>query len=666
MLVLSACSHTSAPPAEPEQGAEPESETEALEAAESEGADLEAAALEVPEPWPAPVLDYSLDRPTNMRALRVTSEHEAQVEVRSAQGPRAPGCDGGSLVTPVDGAVPVAPGASVSVCLKDEEGRVHARTDIAGWRSVPSVRFFRGRDGAARASVELEGLDDDMEALVFMAMPAVETSVPRTCLVDPVYAADEEGPEHCDYVCDGRVLGEVERAVFERVMASPAWHGASYAEPVHRPNSLGLRVAIEEPAEGEQVAACVRSSDGTLTTGGFATIQDQEDWYGCDWDTPSGLCTYGGQPMARGSVLRAFDAEGQAVAAAVRRVRVRRLPFRVLDVGGLTLGLAAREQVMNAEGVLVTASDLELGMLLRHGGEALPVQGVEDIRRRRVTQVDVENVSLFSRNGFAIRDMGPEEDGSGPPLVAMGFRVDPGPSDCSVEVIVPVRSAAPVSVAARDARGPVYARAPADCDDARVHIDADTMAVVASLGPETEMSVRLYGEGIECDSNYHVGLCGAAETPALWVQATPWCLPAGTQIETPAGPRAIETLQRGDNVRSFDGHETLARVLGLYVHEDQALLEIRLDDGTLLEMTPEHVVMAGPQRRPQVARDLAPGDTLYSRVQSGRSRGIAKVGEVLTPRRVVSVGPGRRARVYELRVSSPDTYFANGILVHNY
>ncbi|MFK8001611.1 MAG: hypothetical protein AB8H86_18600 [Polyangiales bacterium] len=129
----------------------PDPDLAALETSEAEADEPESSpTLEAPEPWPAPVLDYSLHRPTNVRTLRVTSEHEARIEVRSARGPRAPGCEAGSPLTPVDGALSISPGASVSVCLKDEEGQVRARTDIAGWRSVPSVRFSRGRDGAPR------------------------------------------------------------------------------------------------------------------------------------------------------------------------------------------------------------------------------------------------------------------------------------------------------------------------------------------------------------------------------------------------------------------------------------------------------------------------------------------------------------------------------------
>ncbi len=211
-------------------------------------------------------------------------------------------------------------------------------------------------------------------------------------------------------------------------------------------------------------------------------------------------------------------------------------------------------------------------------------------------------------------------------------------------------------MAARRATGTRFARAPAECASPLVTIDAATLAAVASLGPDAQIATLLAGDGIECDAAYHVSVCIAGEPPqALWAQAAPWCLPAGTMIETMAGPRLIEKLARGDRVRAFDGAETEARVLDLLTHADRELIAIRLQDGTLLEATPEHRVLAGEHLRPRRVRELSAGDRLYVRTPEG-----------LAGREIVTLEPAGRADVYELRVTAPDTYFANGVLVHNY
>lgn len=88
--------------------------------------------------------------------------------------------------------------------------------------------------------------------------------------------------------------------------------------------------------------------------------------------------------------------------------------------------------------------------------------------------------------------------------------------------------------------------------------------------------------------------------------------------------------------------------------------EVRIDrisgtDTIRIPRDPEHLVVEGPRGRLVQAGALAPGDVLRRRTPEG-----------LTAVEVLSVGPGGRADVFELRVSAPDTYFANGVLVHNY
>ena len=119
----------------------------------------------------------------------------------------------------------------------------------------------------------------------------------------------------------------------------------------------------------------------------------------------------------------------------------------------------------------------------------------------------------------------------------------------------------------------------------------------------------------------------------------------------------IEKLRRGEVILSLDAERGVrpARVLGVSTHDDRPLLEVVLDDGTRLEATPEHVFMAGDRREPRPASTLEPGDLLTVRSK-----------DRLALHRITSIEATRRATVYELRVSAPDTYVANRILVHNY
>jgi hypothetical protein len=123
--------------------------------------------------------------------------------------------------------------------------------------------------------------------------------------------------------------------------------------------------------------------------------------------------------------------------------------------------------------------------------------------------------------------------------------------------------------------------------------------------------------------------------PALLM---PHCIVAGTLIDTPSGPRAIETLASGDEVW------TRGRALGRVVatHPSWALehLEIVMDDGRVLRATAEHPVATG----------------------AGWTRaGSLRVGEGIVSIRVVR-GP---VRVYDLEVEPDPTFFAGGVLVHN-
>ncbi len=132
------------------------------------------------------------------------------------------------------------------------------------------------------------------------------------------------------------------------------------------------------------------------------------------------------------------------------------------------------------------------------------------------------------------------------------------------------------------------------------------------------------------------------------------CLPAGTRIVTPKGSTPIETLAVGDEVIAVaaDGRPVSAEVTGMFLTKGPVL---RLEtDGGFLDTTPEHPIgvtrggfrMAGDLRRRDRIQRWAEGRLVVDRV-----RGVLRssVPELL----------------FNLEVSAPHTFIAEGVLVHN-
>jgi hypothetical protein len=127
------------------------------------------------------------------------------------------------------------------------------------------------------------------------------------------------------------------------------------------------------------------------------------------------------------------------------------------------------------------------------------------------------------------------------------------------------------------------------------------------------------------------------------------CIAEGTPIETPVGPRPIESLHEGDAVWGYDlstATRVPARVRGVVRATSDATLEIAPG----LRLTARHPVFAGGTFVD--AGDLATGALLLG----------ADLRSLELTWLPVRRGP---ARVIDLSVSWPHTYFAGGFLVHN-
>jgi len=128
------------------------------------------------------------------------------------------------------------------------------------------------------------------------------------------------------------------------------------------------------------------------------------------------------------------------------------------------------------------------------------------------------------------------------------------------------------------------------------------------------------------------------------------CVVQGTLVETPEGPRRVESLQVGDPVVTLgpSGPE-LGWVVAISRHHTLRHLEMRFSDGSALAVTPSHPIATGSRWQP--AGTLEPGSAVLS------ASGNVQLTDVR-----VRYGP---VTVYDLTVQPRPSFIANGVLVHN-
>ena len=147
-----------------------------------------------------------------------------------------------------------------------------------------------------------------------------------------------------------------------------------------------------------------------------------------------------------------------------------------------------------------------------------------------------------------------------------------------------------------------------------------------------------------------LGLLAGAAVADLPARGGGGCVAAGTLIDTPAGPRAVETLQAGDAVWSqLAGRRVSATVQAIYEVAPAEFIELTAGGQNLL-LTPEHPVQTAPGVFVRADR-LAEATGLFTPTER-----VALAGS----RRVPAAGPA-----YNLVVSPGGVFFANGLLVHN-
>jgi hypothetical protein len=128
---------------------------------------------------------------------------------------------------------------------------------------------------------------------------------------------------------------------------------------------------------------------------------------------------------------------------------------------------------------------------------------------------------------------------------------------------------------------------------------------------------------------------------------------AGTKISTSKGEVSIESLSVGDNVLSFDPNSLKTsedRVEKIYTKIADEYYFLKFDNGSELKVTAHHPIFTNKKLFIEV-KNLKLGDEVWTTNISTKIISIQKINQ--------------QNKVFNLKVSNNQTYFANGIGVHN-
>lgn len=131
------------------------------------------------------------------------------------------------------------------------------------------------------------------------------------------------------------------------------------------------------------------------------------------------------------------------------------------------------------------------------------------------------------------------------------------------------------------------------------------------------------------------------------------CFPAGVMIRTPQGDRPIETIEAGDVVwarRAGSADVAPARVLKRKDHAPNAITMITFEDGSSLRSTMAHSFLT--DRGWRSVRALRIGDRLAAECET---RTVASISTL-----------AQKESVYNLVTEKHFTFFADGVLAHNF
>lgn len=157
------------------------------------------------------------------------------------------------------------------------------------------------------------------------------------------------------------------------------------------------------------------------------------------------------------------------------------------------------------------------------------------------------------------------------------------------------------------------------------------------------------------------GSAGGPSDPPCCDPPIVTCFGAGTLVDTPAGPRAIEQIEVGEQVLGYD--EELRAVVARPVtarmqHAEAVVGQLVLDDGRTIVTTPNHPFYVADEGRYRSAEDLRPDADLLSLSSTGRLASAATTGYFMAAAPI-------RMPVFNITVAGVHNYFADGVLVHN-
>lgn len=136
------------------------------------------------------------------------------------------------------------------------------------------------------------------------------------------------------------------------------------------------------------------------------------------------------------------------------------------------------------------------------------------------------------------------------------------------------------------------------------------------------------------------------------------CFVAGTPVDTPHGPRAIDKLKVGDEVMAYDettGQTVVSRVTNTFIHVNEPYGRLTLSNGTTLQVTSIHRFYDPRSRTWRKIGDMQPGDVVLY--------GYGATAKFVTI--LASEFSSGRGTVYNLEIERYHNYYVNGILVHN-
>lgn len=531
--------------------------------------------------------------------------------------------------------------------------------------------------------LEVPHIDIEVDGCtVDLGMPFFKLAPPFASLV-AVAGRPTPGSSSLPVDCTAPVIAELPGDVL-----AAEWTKTSIVAP-------SLRVRVDSPHVpcGQVVTFgfCLRDRAGTLHASYYAGKPAPATAYGLERrDLQSGprLLTPSGALADTSGVSRGWQLVGaDPISGARARVDVRSVRRAAGPTVTLRLTTGEQLELFHAREVWhagraswVRASQVVAGDRLL--GLEGPVE-VQEAQQQKADRWDIDIADVGAPDTYflgsvLVRDGKPTSGAATPlpPEEDPSHRADvevfaaPQSYDCSLSTHLTIREwpadAAAIALLVEDHPGPPGARVPLACD-AKHEFTAVPRALWDAWRADPSnsgrtLTLRLEAGDVGCSSDTALTACARASDGSLsplmplarWGLSGPVCFAAGTPIDTPEGPVAIESLTRGAEVRSFDvetGEPRVAHVLRGVSRGLRPVFKIRLEDGDELRLTGEHPLWLPRVGAFHVAGSLRAGDHL-----------LGHEGE----RRIESIAPDGAAEVWELSVDGPDTYFAAGVLAHNY